>query len=127
MKQLIFLSAFLLFYGNAKSQDSNYVRFKSDSSIYTLQKLQDQQRPKYYGTKPLTPNIYRDTRLGSSSPLYNTYIKNHYGAGAVTTNPNKWGSGAPVIIQQPQPVIDSLQNIQSYNERRMRKRGQRPQ
>jgi len=33
--------------------------------------------------------IYRDTRLGSSSPLYNTYEKNDDGAGAVTTNPNK--------------------------------------
>lgn len=32
---------------------------------------------------------YRDTRLGSSSPLYNTYEKNADGAGAVTTNPNK--------------------------------------
>ncbi len=35
------------------------------------------------------PKIYRDTRLGSSSPLYNTYQKNDYGAGAVTTNPHK--------------------------------------
>jgi hypothetical protein len=33
--------------------------------------------------------IYRDTRLGSSSPLYNTYEKNDNGAGAITTNPNK--------------------------------------
>ena len=38
------------------------------------------------------PHIYRDTRLGSSSPRYNTYKKNDYGAGAITTNPNK-GSG----------------------------------
>lgn len=36
-----------------------------------------------------TNSIYRDTRLGSSSPLYNTYKKNDNGAGAVTTNPNK--------------------------------------
>ncbi len=35
------------------------------------------------------PKIYRDTRLGSSSPLYNTYKKNDYGAGAITNNPNK--------------------------------------
>lgn len=33
--------------------------------------------------------VYRDTRLGSSSPLYNTYEKNDDGAGAITTNPNK--------------------------------------
>jgi len=37
-----------------------------------------------------TPSpVYRDTRLGSSSPSYNTYEKNDDGAGAVTTNPNK--------------------------------------
>jgi hypothetical protein len=33
--------------------------------------------------------MYRDTRLGSSSKLYDTYKKNDYGAGAITTNPNK--------------------------------------
>ncbi len=37
---------------------------------------------------PTSP-IYRDTRLGSSSPLYNTYEKNDNGAGSITTNPNK--------------------------------------
>lgn len=30
---------------------------------------------------------YIDTRLGSSSPLYNTYEKNSNGAGSVTTSP----------------------------------------
>ena len=45
----------------------------------------------------LTPGIRRDTRLGSSSPLYDTYKKNDYGVGAVTTNPNKQGGGSPVI------------------------------
>ena len=30
---------------------------------------------------------YRETRLGSSSPLYDTYEKNGYGVGSVTTNP----------------------------------------
>ncbi|MDE3213649.1 MAG: hypothetical protein KGM98_10475 [Bacteroidota bacterium] len=38
---------------------------------------------------PTSSSMYRDTRLGSSSPLYNTYQKNDYGAGAITTNPNK--------------------------------------
>jgi len=38
--------------------------------------------------KPASPP-YRDTRLGSSSPLYNTYEKNNNGAGSITTNPNK--------------------------------------
>ncbi|MEO9100661.1 MAG: hypothetical protein ABI267_10090 [Ginsengibacter sp.] len=37
-------------------------------------------------------HIYRDTRLGGSSRLYNTYKKNDYGAGAITTNPHKTGS-----------------------------------
>ncbi|MBS1737583.1 MAG: hypothetical protein JSS98_13405 [Bacteroidetes bacterium] len=31
--------------------------------------------------------IYRPTRLGSSSPLYDTYDKNKKGAGSVTTSP----------------------------------------
>jgi len=44
-------------------------------------------------SQPSKPHIYRDTRLGSSSPLYNTYKKNDYGAGAITTNPNKGSSG----------------------------------
>ena len=46
--------------------------------------------------------MYRDTRLGSSSPLYKTYKKNDYGAGAITTNPNK--SDAPSFIYTS-PVI----------------------
>ncbi len=33
------------------------------------------------------PHTYNDTRLGSSSPQYNTYEKNNYGAGSVTTSP----------------------------------------
>ena len=37
-------------------------------------------------------HISLDTRLGGSSPLYNTYKKNDYGAGAITTNPHKTGS-----------------------------------
>jgi hypothetical protein len=41
-----------------------------------------------YNSNPASP-IYRDTRLGSSSPMYNTYEKNNNGAGSVTTNPNK--------------------------------------
>ncbi len=37
-------------------------------------------------TKPSTGR-YINTRLGSSSPLYNTYEKNSNGAGSVTTKP----------------------------------------
>ncbi len=37
-------------------------------------------------TKPAAIPM-RDTRLGSSSPLYDTYEKNNNGAGSVTTSP----------------------------------------
>ena len=50
--------------------------------------------------------LYRPTRLGSSSPLYDTYKENDFGAGAVTTNPNKSGKSSvtnPQII-----VVDSV-------------------
>jgi hypothetical protein len=42
--------------------------------------------------------IYRDTRLGSSSPMYNSYQKNDFGAGAITTNPNKSGGSVQEFI-----------------------------
>ena len=55
--------------------------------------------PKEKGERPLSDKkniendqqstIYMDTRLGSSSKMYDTYEKNDYGAGAITTNPNK--------------------------------------
>lgn len=44
-------------------------------------------------SQPAKPHIYRDTRLGSSSPKYDTYKKNDYGAGGVSTNPNKESGG----------------------------------
>jgi hypothetical protein len=71
-------------------------------------------QPNEYSTPQ--PHIYRDTRLGSSSPLYNTYQKNVSGAGAITTNPNKSSSGgftppAETGGQISQP--DSLQNNQN--------------
>lgn len=47
-----------------------------------------QKSAEIYNNRPAAP-LYRDTRLGSSSPLYNTYQKNDNGAGAITTNPNK--------------------------------------
>lgn len=55
-----------------------------------------------------SPAIYRDTRLGSSSPLYNTYKKNNFGAGAITTNPNK--SDGPSFIYSSPVKSDSLKN-----------------
>jgi hypothetical protein len=39
--------------------------------------------------------------LGSSSPRYDTYKKNDYGAGAITTDPNKLqGGGGNAVIPQ---------------------------
>lgn len=52
---------------------------------------------------PTKPEIYRDTRLGGSSPYFNTYEKNDYGAGAITTDPNK----ANGIARYPQGYFDS--------------------
>jgi len=49
--------------------------------------------------------IRRDTRLGSSSPLYDTYRKNDYGAGSVTTNPHKSGGSGYGL---PAPATDSV-------------------
>lgn len=42
-------------------------------------------------SKPKAPPEppYMDTRLGSSSPQYNTWEKNNNGAGSVTTNPKQ--------------------------------------
>jgi hypothetical protein len=51
--------------------------------------VQQQQASSQIQNIPTSQSMYRDTRLGSSSPLYNTYQKNDYGAGAITTNPNK--------------------------------------
>ena len=42
-------------------------------------------------------SIYRPTRLGSSSPMYNTYKKNDYGAGGVTTDPDKAKQGSATV------------------------------
>lgn len=52
-------------------------------------------------TPPKKKVIYRDTRLGSSSPMYNTYKKNDNGAGSITNNPNKGGAGsAPIPVNE---------------------------
>lgn len=61
--------------------------------------------------------IYRDTRLGSSSPYYNTYQKNDYGAGAITTNPHKTGG----ITLYPGNHFDSSIKIsnQIYRDTRL--------
>ena len=47
--------------------------------------------PKKVQTKPVAKptSIYMDTRLGSSSPLYNTYETNSNGAGTITNTPKR--------------------------------------
>ncbi len=61
----------------------------------------------HFDSSKLTSNIYRDTRLGGSSPGHRTYKTNDYGAGAITTNPNKGnssGGSTPVVVY---PAADS--------------------
>lgn len=57
---------------------------------------------------------YRDTRLGSSSPNYNTYEKNNYGAGAVTTNPNKGQGGVPVFAPATSEILSTTDSLRKY-------------
>ena len=103
----LFTFALLLFTYAAFSQDTTFMDRLSDSAKYQyLQKVninkspairqEDSQVRLQYST-PKTR--YRPTRLGNSSPMYNTYKKNKYGAGAITTNPNK-SSGSPVFRDQ---------------------------
>lgn len=123
MKKLFFICTAMILGYSANCQDSNYVRFRTDSTLHVQKNSTFQRLPKN-DNQVVTPHIYRDTRLGSSSPLYNTYKKNDYGAGAITTNPNKWGSGSPVFIPQTKPEADTIGNEHVYNERSMKKRNQ---
>jgi len=59
--------------------------------------------------------IHRDSRLGSSSQMYNTYQKNNNGAGAITTNPNK-GSESTFT---PSFNLDSAQKSPVYHDTRL--------
>ncbi|MGN6531081.1 MAG: hypothetical protein ACTHK0_04945 [Ginsengibacter sp.] len=104
----IFVSGFFI---------SNCV-FSQDTSVN--QKLtQDRTyepapQPNEYSTPQ--PHVYRDTRLGGSSPLYNNYKKNDYGAGSITTNPNK-GSGS--TFTQPYPTTNLSQKSPIYRDTRL--------
>jgi len=62
------------------------------------------------------PHIYRDTRLGGSSPYFNTYQKNDYGAGAITTDPNK---GMGVAHYRAGQFDSSIMGNQMHNETRL--------
>ena len=61
--------------------------------------------------------IYRDTRLGSSSPYYNTYEKNDYGAGAITTNPHK--SGSATFFPETSPDTNAVHASRIYSDTRL--------
>lgn len=103
MKSRILLSAIALFsISTAFAQDTSH--YNTESKITFKDKPQGQLekvtfKKKLNKKKKNNTVMYRDTRLGSSSPLYDTYKKNKNGAGAVTTTPKNINSGEnPVII-----------------------------
>ena len=107
MKTKFGLMAFgILFSTAAFSQDTtshkpnNKVTFKNEAQIHSTVTPAEKTN-----STEQQPAIHRDTRLGSSSPMYNTYKKNDYGAGAVTNDPNKGQSGSPVFTP---PATDSI-------------------
>lgn len=69
----------------------------------TIQLMNKSTKPQY---KIAPQKLYRPTRLGSSSPRTDTYKKNDFGAGSVTTNPNK--SGKSFIYASSEKEADSL-------------------
>lgn len=111
---VLFTSLFVLITGFAFGQDSttyNYpdslirhsnskITFWKSSPPGSIDSSKSKIGKRSKVTYSLKKPMYRPTRLGSSSPLYNTYRKNDNGAGAITTNPNKSAGSAPppVII-----------------------------
>lgn len=63
----------------------------TENETYHITSPSNQNKKVAGGNFETNNHIYRDTRLGSSSPLYDTYQKNNSGAGSITTNPNKGG------------------------------------
>ena len=116
MKTLYIILIFLFISNAGYSQD----KIKkdptqiTDTAKYKILKKVNINKPTIYLTNnngkhqaKMTPKtLYRPTRLGSSSPLYDTYKKNDYGAGAITTNPQK--SGKSFIYNAPVNSIDSV-------------------
>lgn len=102
---------FLLIGSSAFGQDTSANQSLSNDQTYPV------STPIKNYNVPQKAHIYRDTRLGSSSPYYNTYEKNDNGAGAVTTNPNKSGG----ISQYPNDFSNSSSNVsnQSYMDTRL--------
>lgn len=106
--------AFVCISSIAFGQDSffhkseNKVTFKNHPELHgTTIQPQKKYQPNNSSISAKKTPVYRSTRLGSSSPQYDTYKKNDYGAGAITTDPNKvQGSGSNPVI--PQGKTDSI-------------------
>jgi len=103
--KLLLFAAGLFISFSGFSQDSS----RSDSRVIfkTEPKVHSSVIPAIKSTSESKNHIYRPTRLGSSSPFYNTYEKNNYGAGAITTNPNKQGGSSPISS----PSSDSTYSV----------------
>jgi len=98
MKTKLFIlipSVFISFL--AFSQDSSVNSSKNKVMFTNKARVHSTITPAQKSSTKTDGHIYRDTRLGSSSPLYDTYKKNDYGAGAVTTNPHKAAVSAPPV------------------------------
>ncbi len=89
--KIILLSCSVFISFTAFSQDTTHtLQYHTDSlfkNTASHNKISFRNKPdtRKNNKKPM----YRDTRLGSSSKMYNTYKKNDYGAGAITTDPTK--------------------------------------
>jgi hypothetical protein len=103
MKTKILISAIVLFTSTNTFAQSTTSTPPSKVTSKHVAEAQSKNLPDSKNYKERVPTktvMYRDTRLGSSSPQYNTYKKNDNGAGAVTTNPNKIsaGSNPPILL-----------------------------
>lgn len=92
-------------------KDTSLLKYKYLQPVDVLDSTRRKNKIRFRPSK----KMYRPTRLGSSSPKYDTYEKNKRGAGAVTTNPNKTGSGTVTP-----PVVDSsdirMDSIPTHNQ-----------
>ena len=89
-------------------KSDNKVTFKNQTQFHGIATpAQKKYQPNSSQVSAKKTSIYGTTRLGSSSPRYNTYKKNDYGAGAITTDPHKMqGDGSNPVM--PQGKTDSI-------------------
>ena len=104
----VYILAFIIFLFSSTGFSQDTSKYKVLQKVNVNKKVSDS----LYGIHEIhlqnqSHVMYRDTRLGSSSPLYNTYKKNDYGAGSITTNPNK-SDGPSFIYAAPTIKTDSL-------------------